>query len=109
MPSVAIDFDDTLVGYKKYPRGEWLPGAKLALKRLKRRGYTIVIHSCRLSWPEGRQEVIGILEAAGFQLGSRLKLHDGPGKPLAVAYVDDRGVHFDGDWPAALRRIKELT
>lgn len=99
MPTVCVDWDDTLVGYKKYGEpGEWLPGATLALRKFKRAGFTVVIHSCRALWPEGRAEIEGKLREANLRLGSRLKIHDELGKPLAVAYIDDRGVRFDGDW-----------
>ena len=30
-----------------------------------------------------------------------------PWKPPAVVFVDDRAVHFDGDWSWALRRVEE--
>lgn len=96
MPSKCIDWDDTLVGYKKYGTpGEWLPGAQDALRRLKKRGYVVIVHSCRASWPEGRAEIEAKLAEAGFRLGSKLQIEP---KPLADEYIDDRATHFSGDW-----------
>lgn len=105
MATVAIDWDDTLVGYKKHPAGEWLPGAQEALYQLLRR-HDVVIHSCRANWDEGYDEIVAALAVAGFALSRRLSIHASTGKPLAFAYVDDHGVAFDGDWPAALAAVE---
>ena len=99
--TVAIDWDDTLVGYKKYePVGDWLPGAVDALRELRRRRLTIVIHSCRANYDEGRAEILAKLAEIGMHESSRLRIAEG--KPLAVLYIDDRGHQFDGDWSKAL-------
>jgi hypothetical protein len=109
VPTVCIDWDDTLVGYKKHGvHGDWLPGAQDALRFLKRRGYTVIIHSCRANWPEGLAEITGLLEAAGFKLGSRLSIHTGAGKPLGVAYIDDRAIPFAGDWAPVLSALRTI-
>ena len=109
MPSVVIDFDDTLVGYRKFPEGEWIPGALDALRALRRRRYTIVIHSARANFEGGYEQIRDKLATAGFKESSRLKIHTNGPKPLGVAYVDDRAVAFDGDWPGALRKVRALA
>lgn len=97
MPTVAIDWDDTLVGYKKYGEpGAWLPGAPRLLRKLRSEGYAVTINSCRANWPEGRVEIETKLATIGLGLSSRLKIAEG--KPLAVVYVDDRAFRFRGDW-----------
>lgn len=107
MPTVCIDWDDTLVGYKKYGEpGEWLEGACAALRWFKKRGYTVVIHSCRTNWPEGLAEIESKLRVSGFHVGSKLKIHTGPGKPLAVYYIDDRAVPFANDWAVLLGQME---
>lgn len=106
MPTIAIDWDDTLVGYRKYGEpGEWLEGAINAIRVLRKRGFTVVIHSCRTNWPEGREEIAAKLASVGLKESSKLKIHDGPGKPLAVAYVDDRAIEFANDWVATVDRL----
>ena len=85
--SIGIDFDHTIVN------GDTpLPGARDALIRLKDLGYHIIIHSCN----------------DAMWIATVLRAHDIPydlvwdselnrGKPICAAYVDDRGVGFDGD------------
>lgn len=96
MPTVCIDFDDTLVGYKKYGTpGEWLPGACAALRFFRKKRYTIVIHSCRAQWPEGRAAIVAKMKEIGFNESGRFRIEE---KPLAVCYIDDRAREFKGDW-----------
>jgi hypothetical protein len=98
LPTVCIDFDDTLVGYKKFGTpGEWLPGAVESLRFFRKKKFTIVIHSCRAQWPEGRREIEDKLKEIGFRESSRFRIEE---KPLAVAYIDDRAHAFAGDWSA---------
>ena len=103
---VAIDWDGTLVEHKWPEMGEWLPGAVDFVKALQKRGFKVVIHSCRAGYLKGNTEIRERLNAAGLK---DVTLHTEPGKPLAVAYVDDRGVHFGGDFDAALKQILELA
>lgn len=99
MPTVCIDWDDTLVGYKKFGEpGEWLPDACAALRFFKKHGWTVVIHSCRASWPEGLAEIRAKLLTIGVRESARVKIHTEPGKPLAMAYIDDRGLRYEENW-----------
>lgn len=106
MRTVAVDFDGTLVEHVFPEVGDWLPGAVDFLKNLQKRGYRVVIHSCRTSYLKGATEIREKLRDAGLK---GVELHTEPGKPLAVAYVDDRAVHCDGDFNEALKRVLELT
>jgi len=102
---LCVDFDGTL-----YPWGyiddepEPLPGAIEAMQRLKAHGFRIVIFTSRLSpaW----------LASAGYDAAAmrekveRLLNRDGipfvdiTGEKIAAqAYIDDRAIRFDGDWP----------
>lgn len=103
--SVAVDWDGTLVEHKWPDQGDWLPGAVDFIKDLQKRGYKVVINSCRASYLRGQTEIREKLRDAGLR---DVEVHTEPGKPLAVAYVDDRGVHFNGDYALALQRILAL-
>lgn len=106
MKTVAIDFDGTLVEHRWPEVGEWLPGAVDFVKMLQKRGFKVVIHSCRASHLKGQTEIREKLRSAGIK---DVEIHTEPGKPLAVAYVDDRGVHCTGNYDQALKEILELA
>lgn len=98
MAIVAIDWDHTLMNGT-----EWLPGAQDALKQLRELGHTIVIHSCNNpSWIKRNLFEAGIVVD---------EIWDSKGKPVAHAYIDDRGIRFNGDWinelPSLLERLEE--
>lgn len=94
-PWVCIDFDHTLVDHD-LP----LPGAKDAIMRLKEMGYGIMIHSCNnKSWIER------VLRDNDIHFDH---IWDGLGKPAVDAYIDDRGVGFDGDWVKAVDEVRDM-
>jgi phosphoserine phosphatase len=95
---IGVDWDGTLADHPN-----WKPGAVDFVKQLQKRGFKVFIHSCRASYLRGATEIREALQAAGLK---DVELVD---KPLAVAYVDNRGVHCDGDYHDALRQILELT
>ena len=114
MSTIAIDWDDTLVGYKKHgePK-EWLPGAQEALRALLKSGRDVVIHSCRANWAEGLEEIHAKITSDPYfarrVAAGQLDIRQGEGKPLAMVYVDDRGFNFAGDWTDLVPRLKELS
>jgi hypothetical protein len=105
-------------------QGDWLPGAKKALARLAEK-YTVMIWSTRIvgvsfyDWnekldpklPEGEIAYIRrMLDDANLQevdifVGYP---HVREGKLSAVAYIDDKAIRFDGDWPRTLRQLNRL-
>lgn len=97
MKTIAVDWDSTLYSDET----GWLPDAKRALKVLKRRGFKVVIHSCRAKYPVGEQYIRAALFTAGLDLEVTAV------KPDADVYLDDKALRFEGDWPAALRQIRE--
>lgn len=99
--SVALDFDGTLATYLAWvdPTHIDAPfdGAAAFTQRLRALGLHIIIHSCRTN-PElnGPGGVIAAKEAMIEWMDKHAIAYDeiwtNPGKPVASAYVDDRGV-----------------
>lgn len=94
---IAVDWDDTLVDAKTQ---EWLPGAREALKALRRRGHKLLILSARASWDGGRDQIAAKLASVGIR---DVAIH---AKPTADLFIDDRAIEFHGDWSQVLRRIR---
>ena len=106
MKTIAIDFDGTIAGIEHFPDiGEPEPGVVHAIRALKVAGYLIVIHSCRLSRGEFPTRAV---EAHRLAVQAFLSAHGIPydhiwmeeGKPIAWAYIDDKGIRYEKNWPA---------
>lgn len=109
VPTVAVDFDLTLVDNEWNP----LPGAREAMRYLKETGWQIVVWTAQpLIDP-----VRGVLEASNIPFDF---INENP-RTDQVPYsrkiefhatVDDKAIHFNGDWPGVLseldRRRKDL-
>jgi hypothetical protein len=123
-PVIAVDWDGTCVESVWPKKGDWLPGAKKALKRLTR-DYTVNIWTTRIVGVNffNLNEVLprelvekeiayirGMLDDAGLQEVEIFETypHGVPGKLGAVAYIDDKAVRFDGNWPRTLRQLNRL-
>jgi len=105
---ISVDFDGTIFDFAYPDIGPIKPGVREALKKLRDRGWWVVIHSCRtkLMWQEMYTEdsdgspivtpfdkavqMAKILDRFGVPF-DEISLAD---KPLALYYVDDRGVSF---------------
>lgn len=113
---VVVDWDGTCVENVWPKMGDWLPGAREALTELLRQGREVVIFSTRLApvefdertdRPPGEQEaevaaIRKMLNDAGLR---RVTIWNEPWKPGGMAYIDDKAVRFDGDWPAVIARL----
>lgn len=98
MPWIGVDFDHTLVNIDQP-----LPGAKEAMERLKDMGYAIMIHSCNnADW------IKKVLRDNDIPFDYIWNPSEDKGKPACDAYVDDRGVGFDGDWNKAIQEIQNI-
>ncbi len=140
-PCVAVDVDGVLAQFDHWEGidmiGDPIEGAVLFVNNLIAAGFRVLIHSTRTN-PElnnpadsgranlesdpWRRRLKGLLttwlRTHGFPLA--VEVYAGPGKPLAVAYVDDRAVACrpqDGSgaiaiarvaYSAALSRVKSL-
>lgn len=107
--TVAVDFDGTIAGYEHgwqgKPAENPTKGAAEALRTLVMKGCTIVVFSCRANESGGVQDIRDwLMRHDMMQYVSEITNV----KPRAVAYVDDRGVAFQGDWLAAVQGVDHL-
>lgn len=111
---VYVDFDGTLCRFSYPDMGPPLPGARRFMKALISRGLKPVILTSRMSAEVYTEEE---RQATANKIGRWLTRHNVPyhaidtgnnGKPIGLAYVDDRGVNFDGDYNRCLRRIDAI-
>jgi len=96
MPRVCVDWDGTL-----WADGDWLPGALVALQTFQHEGLRVCVLSARAGFDEGAAQIVRELELAGLQ-GVELAV-----KPDAIAYVDNLGVAFAGDWYRTIADVLE--
>jgi hypothetical protein len=102
--TIVVDFDGTICEHRFPAFGEPLAGAREALQRLKAAGYWIIIHTVRTSSSYRSTDIydpeIHSPEAVRAYLErhqipcDEIWLHD---KPVAMAYIDDRGLRVVGD------------
>jgi len=112
--TIAIDFDGTLAEF-----GEWIgdnhigkpiDGGRESVQRLKDEGYVIIIYTCRgnltpvKEWLDKHKIPYDYLNENPHQPESI-----SPNKMYADLYIDDRGVHHNGDWEDTLKFIEELN
>jgi hypothetical protein len=119
----AIDWDDTCVE-NAYPanNGAWKPGAVAGLRELSKHG-EVVIWTCRIAgWTPDEGSRLPAAQVA-FEIESiraRLREQGLDGvevwtkeyKPPAVAYVDDKAVHYNGRkgaWKALVPKLLLLA
>ena len=102
--TIVVDLDGTICEHRFPEFGEPIAGAREALQRLKDAGFWIVIHTVRTS---SYYHVVGMYDAEvnspeavrayleRYQIPfDEIWLHD---KPVAMAYIDDRGLRLVGD------------
>jgi predicted phosphatase len=107
--TVAVDFDGTISeyehGFVHPPVEPPTRGAQAALRALATKGYEIVVFSVRANQPDGVQSIWDWLKRYDMAKYVADVTSD---KPKAIAYIDDRGVHFNGSWASALMQIDAL-
>lgn len=99
--TVCVDFDGVLNTYTGWQGEKELfkprPGAREFLEKLSAK-YTVRIHTIRNAVPVRdwlkKHGMIDLVESIGSV------------KPHAIAYIDDRGVRFEGDYEDALRQVE---
>lgn len=109
--TVAVDLDGVLAEYNGFQGADVIEGptkwARRLLKQLNKK-YKVIVFTCR-NTERARDWLAehGLLDlVAGInycQINGRM------GKPVAVAYIDDRAVRWDGDLEAALQEVDLLA
>jgi len=99
--AVAVDLDGTLAYYESWQGidfiGGIMPGAKRFMNALHELGFHIIIHSTRLSPTINANYSLDELKAPIEKWLSENgipydEIWTYPGKPLAIAYIDDRAI-----------------
>lgn len=104
-PILAIDFDDVIADYSAGWQGERVYGEPIAatvekLRCLKKRGWRILIWTCRSE--SEYEDLIAYLNRWGIpfdSLNEQIESFTNSRKVYADIYLDDRGFRFDPDNP----------
>lgn len=108
---ICIDFDGVIAKYDTWQGkgifGEPLPDARKFIRKLKKEGWKIIVHTTRLEIYLIQKYLVdyGIPFDHINYNPENIKRYCHPNKPLADVYLDDRAVNFDGDWENAYQRI----
>jgi len=121
---IAVDFDKTLCD-SNYPLcGLPIPGGKEALQLFRDLGYLILIFSCRTChwhydlYPNIKRETPTLERESVVAMKTWLDEHgyaydeidDGSrGKADYTWLVDDKGIHFNRNWPEVMAFIAART
>lgn len=106
---ICVDFDGVIYENKKYYGKPWilrdgpLQGTLEALKYLSTR-YIVYVYSTRCGSQKGYEAVKEWIKDHGLDPYVVVVNY----KPVALVYLDDRGVTFQGDWQQAIENIKRF-
>jgi hypothetical protein len=102
--TIVVDLDGTICEHRFPAFGEPVAGAREALQRLKHAGYWIIIHTVRTSSYYRRTGIYDAEINSPEAVRAYLERHQIPcdeiwmhDKPVAMAYIDDRGLRLEGD------------
>ena len=100
---LAIDWDHTIIQNEAIQPGERYPplyeGAKEAILVMKERGYKVIIHTCNN--PVWIKECLEHWDIPFDSIWTEA------GKPVCSLYIDDLGLHFQGNWTETLVEVEE--
>jgi len=110
MKKIVLDFDGPINNYKGWRNegfdtilDEPVGCVWKAIEVLRARGYEVCIHSTRCAYPGGMTAIYQYLKKYEIPIDV-VSLN----KPPADAYIDDKGVWYDGDWGATLERLEVM-
>jgi hypothetical protein len=102
--TLVVDLDGTICEHRYPAFGEPIAGAREALQRLKEAGYWIIIHTVRTSSYYQQVQMYDTEINSPEVVRAYLERHQIPfdeiwlhDKPVAMAYIDDRGMRLVGD------------
>ena len=102
--TIVVDLDGTICEHEYPAFGTPIAGAREALQRLKSAGYWIIIHTVRTSSVYTANGAYRTDVNSPEAVSAYLHQHDIPfdeiwlhDKPVAMAYIDDRGLRLVGD------------
>lgn len=107
-PVLAVDFDETISDLSMWPHaGNPKDGVKDALTQLIKK-YEIVIYTCRTNLNQPNRD-FHISEIKRFMVKYAIpydRLDLGlEGKIVATAYIDDRAIPFENNWPIIAKAL----
>jgi len=109
--TIIIDFDGTLCKFAFPEVGEPQPNVKEGLEKLHNAGYKIVIHSVRTATYLNEDTLEHVKAIKNFMLKNNLYYDEillTCDKPIAAAYIDDRGIGYRGDWLKTVNETLKL-
>ena len=113
VPSILVDFDDTLFEGKFPDIGPVKPGAKEAMTAFKSMGFVVRIFSCRTngyakekgSDEHNRDLMIQALRREGIPFDDVVMAHEG--KPFSEFVIDDKGIKFSNNWTEIVEMVSQ--
>lgn len=111
---VCVDLDGTIAHYTEWEGetkfGGPVDGVQEALGKLQKVGWKIIVYTTR-----GNQKLVETyLKKHAIPFDHINRNPEQPknafgGKPYAEAYIDDRGIQFNGDWQATAEEVLHFT
>jgi hypothetical protein len=111
---VCIDLDGTIAYYDDWKGerrfGDPVPGVQAALWQFRSAGWKIIIYTTR----GNRKLVANYLNRHSIPFDHINHNPDQPkdtftGKPYAEAYIDDRGIQFNGNWQSTANELMQFV
>jgi phosphoglycolate phosphatase-like HAD superfamily hydrolase len=111
---VCIDLDSTIAHYDEWHGeehfGEPVSGVQAALLQIQSAGWKIIIYTTRAN----KELVGGFLKSHSIPFDHINENPEQPedakgGKPFADAYIDDRGIQFNGDWQSTVNELFQFV